>query len=151
MLRNIFKHYDWENWVMGLWVAGISGGVDGVLLAGGLTAVDPVKFGDSALKIAVVVFLYSGGKSLLLFLKQQPAPKKIEEDKHTESSVQMQADGGLVLKESSTISTVTTLAPPEPAASTTPAAPTAPTVPTEKVETVKPSTFPPPLPLRRQP
>lgn len=80
------QHLDWENWLYGLWAAVIGGGSTAASGAIAVISVDPMDFnlGTSKFwKVSAVMFLTGAATSFFMFLKQNPAPKIIEQTKVT--------------------------------------------------------------------
>ncbi len=73
-----FANLDWENWLLGLWVAVIGGGSNSVTAGLGLLVLDPKDFNAQQGRFWALVgglFLISAVKDFFLYLSQSPAPK----------------------------------------------------------------------------
>jgi hypothetical protein len=79
-MNNIFKNYDWENWLSGLFAAVIGGGANAVVGAVGLNLSDPSHFNaknNEFFKVVAVLFATSATVSCFMYLKQSPIPRLV--------------------------------------------------------------------------
>lgn len=79
-------HFDWGNWLYGLFTAVITGGANAVVGGVSLNLVDPSHFNaqnHDFYKIVGTLFLANATMSFFLFLKQRPLPGLIEKTVET--------------------------------------------------------------------
>lgn len=82
-------HFDWGNWLYGLFTAVITGGANAVVGGVSLNLVDPSHFNaqnQDFYKIVATLFLANATMSFFLFLKQTPLPSLIEKTVETHTT-----------------------------------------------------------------
>lgn len=74
-------HFDWSNWLYGMFVAIIGGGANAALAAIVVNWQDPKDYNATTwafLNLVVTLFVFGAIKDFLLYIKNQPLPKLIE-------------------------------------------------------------------------
>lgn len=77
-MANMWQQLDWSKWLYGLVAGMIGGGSTAVTGAIAVSAIDSKAFelgSVHSIKLMLVMFAFSAGKDMFLFLKQHPLPE----------------------------------------------------------------------------
>lgn len=89
---------DFDDWILGLWSAVISGGSTAVSTSVGLIAIDPGDFNLQHAKLFITagwLFLWSGFLGMMNFLRTRPAPS-VKTTTSTMQKTETKASGATV-------------------------------------------------------